>query len=153
MNREPCSFESKVLAAARSDSWTDALREHATGCASCRETLDVVHAMQRLATQTLAPAPPPFETIRLRAEFARRQQRRARRDPVQTFVPAGVAAVLVVALFWWAGAPPQHVIRELIDVVTHASSLFTSGLGLAILFGFALLTLVLMEKEKRTPPS
>ncbi len=147
MNREPCSFESAVTAAARSDAWTAELREHVSGCASCRETVGMLQAMQRLATQTLAPVPPPYQTLRLRAEFTRRQHHYARGVPIQTWVPAAVAAVLVAGLFWWAGAPPQPVVRTSIDAVTHPSSLFTSGLGLAILFGFAMLTWVLMDER------
>jgi hypothetical protein len=150
MKQEPCSLEAQVVAAARSGSWTAALREHAAGCASCRETLDVFPAMQRLATQTVAPTPPPFATLRLRAEFARRQELRARRDRVQAFFPAAVAVILVVGLFWWFGAPPQNVLRESVDLATGASRDFTGGLGLAIFFGFAMLTLVLMEPRKRS---
>ena len=146
MNREPCSFEAQVVAAARSGSWTAALREHAAGCASCRETLDVLPAMQHLATQTLAPTPPPLATLRLRAEFARRQELRARRDPIQAFVPAAAAAILVAVLFWWAGAPPQNAVRESIDLATSASSLLTGGLGLAVLLGFAMFAFVLMDE-------
>ncbi len=111
------------------------------------ETDDVLQAMQRLATQTLAPVPPPYETMRLRAEFTRRQQHHARPVPVQTLVSVGTAAVLVTALFWWAGAPPQPFVRTSIDAATHASHLFTSGLGVAILFGLAILTWVLMDER------
>jgi hypothetical protein len=149
MKREPCSFEAQVIAAARSGSWTPALREHAEGCASCRETLAVFPAMQRLATQTLAPTPPPFAVMQLRAEFARRQELDARRDPFQTYVPAAVAVVLLAGLFWWIGAPPQDVVRTSIDLVTSASRGFTSGLGLAIVLGLAMLTFVLMEEGRR----
>ncbi|HEU4928810.1 MAG TPA: hypothetical protein VFU38_03200 [Candidatus Krumholzibacteria bacterium] len=148
MNREPCSFETQVVTAARSGSWTTALREHAAGCASCRETLDVVPAMQRLATQTLAPTPPPFTTMRLRAEFARRQELRARRAPLQTHLPAALAVVLLAGLFWWYGAPPQNVVRESIEFATSASRVFTGGLGLALFLAFAMITFVLMEEGR-----
>lgn len=146
MNREPCSFEAQVIAAARSGSWTSALREHADGCASCRETLAVLPALQRLATQTLAPTPPPFATMRLRAEFARRQELRARRAPLQTYLPAALAVVLLVGVFLWHGAPPQDVVRSSIDLATSASRVFTGGLGLAIFLAFAMITFVLMEE-------
>ncbi len=109
----------------------------------------VAAAMQRLATQTLAPTPPPFATLRLRAEFARREQMRARRDPVQAFLPAAVAVVLVAGLFWWIGAPPQNLLRESIDLATGAARVFTGGLGIAIFFGFAMLTFVLMEEARQ----
>jgi hypothetical protein len=145
MNPEPCSFEAQVVAAARSGSWTAALREHAAACASCRETLDVLPAMQRLATQTLAPTPPPFATMRLRAEFARRQELRARRAPLHTYLPAALAVVLLAGLFWWYGAPPQNVVRESINLATSASRVFTGGLGLALFLAFAMITFVLME--------
>lgn len=149
MKREPCSFEVHVVAATRSGSWTNALREHAAACASCRETLDALAALQRLATQTLAPTPPPFATMRLRAEFARRQRLRARRDPVQAYVPTAVAAVLVAGLFWWIGAPPEDVVRESIELAASASRVFTGSLGLAMFLGFAMLTFVLMEEGRK----
>ena len=148
MKRKPCSFEDHVVAAVRSGSWTNALREHAAACVSCRETLDALPALQRLATQTLAPTPPPFAAMRLRAEFARRQQLRARRDTVQTCGPTTVAVVLVAGLFWWIGAPPQDVMRESIELATSASRVFTGGLGLAIFLGFAMLAFVLMEEGR-----
>jgi hypothetical protein len=149
MKRETCSFEAQVIAAARSGVWTAALREHADGCASCRESLEVFAAMQRLATEALAPTPPPFAVMQLRAEFARRQALDARRDPVQTYVPAAVAVVLLAGWFWWIGAPPQDVVRASIDLATSASRGFTSGLGLAIVLGLAMLTFVLMEEGRR----
>lgn len=148
MNQELCSFEGQVVAAARSGSWTAVLREHTEGCASCRETLDVLPAMQRLATQTITPMPPPFATMRLRAEFARRQELRARRDSVQTYLPPAVAVVLLAGLFWWIGAPPEDVVRASIDLATSASRVFSGGLGLAIALGFAMLTFVLMEEGR-----
>ena len=148
MNPDPCSFEVQVVAAARSGSWTTALREHATGCASCRETLAVLPAMQRLATQTLAPTPPPFATMRLRVEFARRQELRARRAPLQTYLPAALAVVLLAGVFLWYGAPPQDVVRASIDLATSASRVFTGGLGLAIFLAFAMITFVLMEEGR-----
>ena len=148
MKREPCSFEARVVAAARSGSWTNALRDHAAACASCRETLDVLPALQRLATLTVAPTPPQFATIRLRAEFARRQRLGARRDAVQTYLSPAVAVVLVAGLFWWIGAPPQDVVRESIELATSALRVFTGGLGLAIFLGFAMLTFVLMEEGR-----
>lgn len=73
-------------------------------------------ALQRLATQTLAPTPPSFATMKLRAEFARRQELRARGAPLQTYLPAALAVVLLVGLFWWHGAPPQDVVRQSIDL-------------------------------------
>jgi hypothetical protein len=149
MKPTPCPFEAATTAAARSDAWTPALRDHVTACAVCKETLEVVHAMQRLATQTLAPAPPPYAIIQLRAEFARRQELRARRGPVLTLVPAALATVLVAGLFWWNGAPPQSIARASIDLVTSASGVVTSGLGLAMLLAFAMLAFVLMEESSR----
>jgi len=148
MSREPCSFEAQVIAAARSGSWTSALREHADGCSSCGETLAVLPALQHLATQTLSPAPPPLATMKLRADFARRQALRARRAPLQTYLPAALAVVLLAGLFWWHGAPPQDVVRESIDFATSATRVFTGGLGLAIFLAFAMITFVLMEEGR-----
>ena len=108
----------------------------------------VAAAMQRLATETIAPAPPPLATLRLRAEFARRQRLRARRDRVQAFLPAAVAVLLVAGWVWWNGAPPQNLLRESIDVAAGASRVFTGGLGLALFVGFAMLTFVLMEEAR-----
>jgi predicted anti-sigma-YlaC factor YlaD len=149
MKPTPCPFEEAVTAAVRSDAWTPALRDHVSACASCQETFDVLLAMQRLAAQTLAPVPPPYAIILLRAEFARRQELRARREAVLTFVPAVVVAVLVVGLFCWNGAPPQSVARASIDLVTHASGVLTSGLGLAMLLALAMLAFVLTEESSR----
>ena len=112
---------------------------------------DVVAALQRLAAETVAPTPPPFATLRLRAEFARRQQVRARRDPVQTYVPAAIAVVLVAGLFGWMGAPPEGVVRGSIELATSASRILTGGLGLglALFLGFAMLAFVLMEEGRQ----
>lgn len=105
-------------------------------------------AMQHLATQTLAPTPPPFATMKLRAEFARRQELRARGAPLQTYLPAALAVVLLAGLFWWHGAPPQDVVRQSIDLATSASRVFTGGLGLAIFLAFAMITFVLIEEGR-----
>jgi len=111
-------------------------------------TPDVVQAMKTLATQTVAPTPPPYQVIWLRAEYARRQQRQARRATLYTFVPAALAVALVAALFLWSGAPPQNLVRESIALAAR-SSLFTGGVGLAVLLGFVMLTFVVMEESSR----
>ena len=111
-------------------------------------TLDVAQAMQTLAAQTVAPTPPPYHVIWLRAEYARRQQRQARRDPVLTFAPAALAVALVTALFLWSGAPPHNLVRGSIALAAR-SSLFTGGVGLAVLLGFVMLAFVVMEESSR----
>jgi hypothetical protein len=110
-------------------------------------TLDVMRAMQHLATQTVAPTAPPYRVIWLRAEYARRQRSRARRATVQFLVPAALAVVLVAALFHRIGAPPSGLVRESIDWAASVSSLFTRGVGLALLLGFVMLSFVMIEES------
>jgi predicted anti-sigma-YlaC factor YlaD len=145
MKPTPCGFEAAVTAAAGSEALTPALRDHVSGCHSCREILDVVQAMQRLAMQTASPPAPPYRGVWLRAEYARRQQRRARRELVQAIVPAAATAVFVSGLLIWKRPSLHDLVRGSIDLVASVPSLFTGGVTLAVLLGFVMLTFVLME--------
>jgi len=145
MKATPCPFEAMVTAAARAEELTPALRDHVSGCRSCQEALDVVRAMHRLAMQTVAPPVPPYHGVWLRAEYARRQRLRSRRELVQTMVPAAAATVFFSGLMIWRRPPLHDLVRGSIDLAISMSSVFTGGVALAVLLGFVMLMFVLME--------
>jgi hypothetical protein len=95
--------------------------------------------------QTASPPAPPYRGVWLRAEYARRQQRRARRELVQAIVPAAATAVFVSGLLIWKRPSLHDLVRGSIDLVASVPSLFTGGVTLAVLLGFVMLTFVLME--------
>jgi hypothetical protein len=119
MKPTPCGFEAAVTAAAGSEALTPALRDHVSGC--------------------------HYRGVWLRAEYARRQQRRARRELVQAIVPAAATAVFVSGLLIWKRPSLHDLVRGSIDLVASVPSLFTGGVTLAVLLGFVMLTFVLME--------
>ncbi len=103
MNNETCPLEIAVVAALRSDRWTNDLRAHAASCPLCRETIAVAMAMQQLASKTSAEIPVSYRILWLRAQFIRKQEHLSRID---LFMLIGSFAVLVpsficVALWKW----------------------------------------------------
>ena len=152
MKPTPCFFEAEVTAAARAaaraEALSPALRDHVSGCRSCREILDVVQAMQRLAMQTASPPAPPHRVVWLRAEYARRQERRARRELVQAIVPAAATVIVVSGLLVWKRPSLHDLVRGSIDLAASVPSLFTGGVAVAVLLGFVMLTFVLTEESR-----
>ena len=145
MTPTPCQLEAAVIAAARADALTPALRDHVSGCRSCRETLDVLHAMRDFAMQTVAPAAPPYRGVWLRAEYARRQQQRTRRELVQAVVPLAATVAFISGLLMWKRPALHDLVRGSIDLAASVPGQFTGGVALAVLLGFVVLTVVLME--------
>jgi len=82
------------------------VRSHLVRCAPCRRELAELEALRQLLAGAPAPPPPPglAETIvgHVRFREAERVRRRPRVRFWQGAIAGGVAAVLVVAL-WWAG--------------------------------------------------
>ncbi|HKW88462.1 MAG TPA: hypothetical protein VJN21_06870 [Candidatus Acidoferrales bacterium] len=108
MNASHCSFETKVAEASRSGVWSDSLREHVGGCRAC-EDLALVTGYLSAASQTPQDedALPGVGRIWNRAQAAARAaaMERALRPILWvrriTFA-ACAAAVIVVAIAWWA---------------------------------------------------
>lgn len=105
MSARPCEREAAVAAAVRDDAWTDELRAHAAGCATCAEVVFVAGALlddARAAAE--APLPDPG-LIWLEARLRARRLAVARASRPITIVRTvaaacgvGVATVLVIWL-------------------------------------------------------
>jgi len=101
-----CREQADVIAAARAGREADErLRAHVAGCASCREAVEVVTWMRRLADTTGERRElPPAATIWWKAQLARRweSERRASR-PIEQMqrVELGLGLASVAALVAW----------------------------------------------------
>lgn len=94
-----CRFEREVLEAAESDRWTDALREHAAGCADCAAAAAVAPWMDRFAhlsdREHILPHP---SIVWLKAQVMRNSAEMARASRPMHIVQ--MAAYLAVAAGW-----------------------------------------------------
>jgi hypothetical protein len=99
-----CPHAPAMVAAVQTETWTDALRMHLSGCVSCQETVQIAGWMHSLAAveDKLRPLP-DARVIWLKAHLAQRRARAAEAlKPVETFqtVAWGVSAlVLILGLF------------------------------------------------------
>lgn len=95
MNHQTCSYESAVVAAVKSEQWTDDLRAHAASCPMCQETVTITSALQRIALKTAGEAPVSYRILWLRAQFVRKQENLSKLD---RFMLVGSFAVFFVGL-------------------------------------------------------
>lgn len=98
---DACRFEREVLAAAESDRWTDALREHAATCADCAAAAAVAPWMERFAglsdREHILPHP---SIVWLKAQVMRNSSEIARASRPMHVVQ--MLAYLAVAAGWAA---------------------------------------------------
>jgi hypothetical protein len=74
MNLSQCAREPDVIAAAQSDRWTPALREHAAGCKVCTEVLLVENELRRASLLSREEVRlPPADLIWLRSRLDAQQ--------------------------------------------------------------------------------
>ncbi len=94
-----CRHERDVLAAAREDGWTDALRDHVADCEECAAAASVAPWMGRLAESDVRDRPlPPASALWLKAQLLGRQAAADRAS--RPFTVFQWLAYLVVASGW-----------------------------------------------------
>ncbi len=137
-----CARQTDVRHAAASGRWTQALREHAAGCASCRDVAFVTAALS--GDRTAAPRRVAPSILWAKARFARR--RRAETLASQILVGSQIAIGIV-------GIAAVAYISVRLD---GWSSLAASSWGVVFLAGAALLlagSLATLRWVSRDTPS
>ena len=100
-----CLQESAVAHAARTGEWSSSLTIHAAACAICKEVVEAVRAMERLAIPTPQDAATPTASLLWCQALLGQKQAEAERAlrPLRLaeWVPAAVMALASAAFFVW----------------------------------------------------
>lgn len=147
---EACRFESQILHAAEEDRWTDALREHLTGCDDCVAAMSVAPWMSQFARvsdrEHILPDP---SVIWLKAKLlqgAADVNRASRPMDVLQMIAYVVVAGGWAAVLLWRWSAVEAWIRGftptgMVESVARAESLSMSFFG--IVFVLASMTVML----------
>lgn len=125
MTEQICEFESAIVRASRTDTWTPSLRAHAETCGICAQVLRICLALGPLASPPAGsiPRPPDPRIIWLKASFAARQQRDLWISRIAGVAYAALAAVFAFGIYQSAKSGLSDAVEFLPTTGTSTTSI------------------------------
>jgi hypothetical protein len=131
-----CTSEREIIAAVKSQHWTDDLRHHVTNCAHCQETIAMTTMLKNFSTIDTEHPLPMYRIIWLKAQYARKEERLSTLDLVALggMTLVGIAGLLGL-LVWRFPQLFAGVFDSAARTAPGFTNVFSDGAPLAVIIG------------------